>query len=262
MKPEQAFAVLVERVCAFHPAPVRFDEGELAGWPAKAVAPMKAAKLLVRAPGATTAICPGCEQACSMPVHTCAREGYHPSPFVVCDKRSDINRVAIPPERLLQWKCSAEALCHWIAGSLDIQRSKVAAPGPDLVAIGSFHGKKRSQMLLLAVGEEPAVRTAAGNATPLSHLVRFGQAGVEVDRSRVETLVDQSPAADRHYMPSVLKREVRKEETRARHEAWRREYRAMKSDHPGKSDSWIAQKIAKGPHGGGYTAETIRKNMK
>ena len=41
MKPEQAFAMLVERVGAFHPVPAKFDEGELASWPAKAVASMK-----------------------------------------------------------------------------------------------------------------------------------------------------------------------------------------------------------------------------
>lgn len=262
MKPEQAFAVLVERVAAYHPLPARFDEEELAQWPRAAVSALKAAKLLAKAPGATSAVCPGCEQACTMPVHTSAREGYDPSPFVVCDKRSDINRVAIPPARLRLWKCDAEALCNWAAGSLEVRRVRAAAAEPGLAAIGSFHGKKQSQLLLLALGEEPAVRTATGNTTPLVHLVRFHETRFKLDRPRIEALVDASPPGDARYVPSILRRELGKQETRDRHQRWRQAYRTLQLEHPDWTDSRIANKIAGTDDADGCAAETIRKNMK
>lgn len=197
-----------------------------------------------------------------MPVHAVARAGYDPAPFVVCDKRSDINRVAIAPERLRQWKSDAEAVCNWAAGSLEVHRTKAVMPEPGLVAIGPFHGKKQPQLLLLGLGEEPSVRTATGKATPLLLLARFQKGMFELDRSRTEALVDSSPAGDARYVPNVLKREMGKQATRERHARWRRAYLTLKAGHPGWPDSRIAKKIAGTADADGVTAETIRKNMK
>lgn len=262
MKPEEALAALVERVAACHPAPARFHEEELDGWPGGAVSAMRSHKLLAKAPAANSTVCPGCEQACTMPVHTVARAGYDPASFVVCDKRSDINRVTIAPGRLRQWKSDADAVCNWAAGSLEIGRTRAVMPEPGLVAIGSFHGKKQSQLLLLDLDGEPAVRTATGKATPLVHLVRFQKGRFELDRPRAEALVDTSPTGDARYVPNVLKRELGKQATRQRHERWRRTYRTLKAEHPDWSDSRIANKIAGTADAGGCSAETIRKNMK
>ena len=41
--------------------------------------------------------------------------------FVVCDKRDDINRVAVSAERLRQWRCGAEAVGAFVAQSLGLR---------------------------------------------------------------------------------------------------------------------------------------------
>lgn len=58
------------------------------------------------------------------------------------------------------------------------------------------------------------------------------------------------------------KREIGKQNTTERHAAWQARYQALKSLHPGKSDTWIAEQIARRPEGEGRSSETIRRNMK
>ena len=67
-------------------------------------------RLLVRARPATTVVCPGCEADCVMPVQTIPTGPRGAVRFIVCDKRSDINRVALTAAHVDQWKCDAEAL--------------------------------------------------------------------------------------------------------------------------------------------------------
>jgi hypothetical protein len=67
MTPLDALLELLERVGASHGAAVMVSEEELSLWPAEAVRKLKSQKLLAKA---STAVCPGCEQECTMPVHT------------------------------------------------------------------------------------------------------------------------------------------------------------------------------------------------
>ena len=69
---------------------------------------MKSHKLLVKASPATTVVCPGCEQECTMPVHTVSAGTGEAASFIVCDKRNDINRVAVSARRL-----DAVAMRRW-----------------------------------------------------------------------------------------------------------------------------------------------------
>lgn len=107
MTPQAVLAELLERVGAKNGRAVLVSDEELNQWPAPAVAAMKAQRLLAKARPASSAICPGCERACAMPVHTLPRASGAAASFIVCDKRSDINRVPISTERLQQWCCSA-----------------------------------------------------------------------------------------------------------------------------------------------------------
>ena len=58
------------------------------------------------------------------------------------------------------------------------------------------------------------------------------------------------------------RREAGKLETKALHERWRKEYRALKKRRPEMSDVWYSQQIAKMGSAEGRSAETIRKHMK
>lgn len=106
MTPEAALVELLERVRARHGASVTISHHELSAWPSAAVAAMKLKGLLTKAQPATSAVCPGCERECVMRVHVLTDKAREPAPFIVCDKRSDINRVAIPVSCLEQWPLS------------------------------------------------------------------------------------------------------------------------------------------------------------
>jgi hypothetical protein len=95
----EALLELVARWGATNGAGVAVNELELSLWPITAVRELKAKRLLVKTSPATSAVCPGCEQECTMPIHIIP--GARPAvSFVVCDKRDDINRVNVPAERL------------------------------------------------------------------------------------------------------------------------------------------------------------------
>ena len=115
MTPLEALLELLDRVGASRDAAALVSVEELSRWPADAVRELKAKKLLQRASPAISVVCPGCEQECVMPVHTPHALAGVAASFVVCDKRDDINRVAVSVERLRQWRCCAEtvgAFCY------------------------------------------------------------------------------------------------------------------------------------------------------
>ena len=110
---------------------------------------MKLQKLLSKARPAVSAICPGCERSCVIPVHTLTRAHGSALSFVVCDKRDDINRVSVGTERLIQWRCNTAAVCGFIARSLELRRSEQRPADATILNIGMAWGKKGNQMLCL-----------------------------------------------------------------------------------------------------------------
>jgi hypothetical protein len=133
--------------------------------------------------------------------------------------------------------------------------------GEGLWELGLVTGKKRSQMVCLRANG--ALELVAGqNAVPLAELVRFGIAGYSVDSETIRQLVDAATTGDPRHTPSSTRREARKLETQARHERWRKEFRALKKRRPEMSDKWHSQQIAKLHVADGCSAETIRKHMK
>jgi hypothetical protein len=61
---------------------------------------------------------------------------------------------------------------------------------------------------------------------------------------------------------TLTRRALRRQETEARRERWHKACEDLKKQHPEKSDSWIAGRIALMPIAERRDAETIRKNMK
>ena len=102
----EALAELIDRLGAAREGALFINEQELRDWPEVAVDALKKAGLLTAAADASSVVCPGCERQCTMAVHAMPSV----APFVVCDKRSDINRVAIEPESLKRWQASGEAV--------------------------------------------------------------------------------------------------------------------------------------------------------
>lgn len=155
---------------------------ELNKWPPEAVRAMKSQKLIVKARPATSAICPGCERDCAMPVHTVHGKSGDSASFVVCDKRSDTNRVPIAHEQLTQWRCSAYTVSCFIADCLGLRHSEHLSNRADLLEIGVATGDKRSQMLFLQV-DGPLSLIAGNNAVPLAELVSYQGDTYSLDES-------------------------------------------------------------------------------
>jgi hypothetical protein len=261
MTPHDALIELLARVGARNGAAVLVSAEDLSQLPAAAVAAMKSQKLLVKARPAVSVVCPGCERECVMPVHTLPAGPRGTASFVVCDKRSDINRVPVSAKRLMQWRCDADAVCSFIAASLELRRNDRHPADAGLLNIGMASGDKRNQMLSLRADGELAL-VAANNAVPLSELVGYRDGEYSVEGDMIRHLVDSATTADPHYTPSNARRETRKLDTQAMYEAWRKAYLDLKKKRRNMTDVWYSQQIAKMVIANRRRAETIRKHMK
>jgi hypothetical protein len=257
MTPEAALIELLARVGARNGATVLVSDEELSQWPATAVAAMKLQQLLTKARPATSAICPGCERACVMPVHALPRA----ASFIVCDKRSDINRVPVAAERLKQWRCDADAVCGFIAASLGLRRVDRRPADASLLNIGTASGRKRIQMLCLKADSALALVVGTGEV-PLAELVGFRNGEYSVEAAMIREFVDSAMTADPRYIPSNAKRAARKLDTQAMYKGWRKAYRDLKKRRNNMSDLWYSQQIAKQDIAASRNPETIRKHMK
>jgi hypothetical protein len=261
MTPLDAMLELLGRVGALKGAAVLVSEEELSHWPAEAVKAMKVQKLLVKARPAASVVCPGCEQECAMPVHTLPIASGGAASFIVCDKRSDTNRVAVDAERLRQCRCEMDALCGFAAQSLGLRRNDRRSASGELWEIGIATGDKRKQMLCLKADGELELVTGS-KAAPLSQFIDYGNGQYSLDQAAIRQQVDSATTADSRYTPSNAKREARKLDTQAMYEGWQKEYRRLKKSRPKMSDVWYSQQIAKLDVADDRSADTIRKHMR
>ncbi|NTV13948.1 MAG: hypothetical protein HGA96_08490 [Desulfobulbaceae bacterium] len=261
MTPEAVLIEILGRLGASQGATVLVNDAELQQWPAEAVRALQGQKLIVKARPASSAICPGCEDECVMPVQTLSANAGAPVSFIFCDKRSDTTRVTVPSGRLTQWKCTAELVCEFIATSLGLRRSGEQSAEAGLWKIGIASGDNRSQMLCLQAKGELAL-VAGSNPIPLAELLEYHDGGYSLVGAMIRRLVDAATTADQRYHPSIARREARKLDTQAKHEGWQKEYRKLLRSHPGMSDVWYSLQIGKKYKAKGSKPGTIRKNMK
>jgi hypothetical protein len=190
MTPQDALCELLARLGASKGAAVLISGEELNHWPQAAIKTMKSEKLLVKARPATSVVCPGCEQECVMPVHTRPTETRNAAPFIVCDKRSDINRVGVPINRLEQWQVSANSIADLITGLLALRRpdSRDAALGR--LEVGLLKGGKgSSHLVLLADGR--LTLGLAGHSIALADVLTLEDIGFKLDKQTLIRLVDK-----------------------------------------------------------------------
>lgn len=261
MTPEAALIELLGRVGARLGESVTVSTEELSQWPTEAVAALKLQGLLLKARPAQSVVCPGCEQDCSMPVHTPPRANAPAVSFVVCDKRSDINRVPIPGARLAQWRCDAQAVCGFVAASLGLVQTTVQPSDTGLLPIGMARGNKRTQMLCLRVHGHLAL-VVGTNAMPLADVIGFEVGSFTLDHAVIRQMADAATTADTRHAPSTAKRDARKIDTQAIYASWQKAYRALLKKSPGKSDVWYSQQIAKADKVHVRDPSTIKKHMK
>ncbi|MFO7646173.1 MAG: hypothetical protein R6W95_17455 [Desulfosarcina sp.] len=261
MTPIDALIELLGRVGASQGSAVLVNDEELRQWPGEAVAAMKAQRLIAKARPTSSAICPGCEHECVMPVHTLPDAAGAPVSFIVCDKRSDINRVTVSTELLTQWQCSAKSVDGFIADCLELRLRDKERASDGLWEIGIVRGNKRRQMLGLQANG--VLNLVAGDQTePLAELIEYQDGAYFLDSAMIRQMVDAATTADDRYISSNAKREVRKLKTQSIYADWHKAYRDLKKKHPNRSDVWYSKKIAKMDIALCRKAETVRKQMK
>src|SRR4030042_1693242 len=188
MNPVDVLIELLDRVGANQGAAVLVTYDELRQWPSEAVKAMQSQRLVAKARPAASTNCPGCEHQCVMPVHTVPAAARSAVSFIVCDKRSDINRVPLFAGRLIQWQCNADLVCGFIAASLGLRRSDRQTGNADLWEIGVATGNKRCQMLCLQA-DGGLTLVVGGNRVPLAELSAFFYGHYSLVRAMIRPMV-------------------------------------------------------------------------
>lgn len=85
---EALITELLDRVAASHGAPVLIGVDELADWPAAAVAALNLQSVIKGVRPAASAVCPGDERECVMPVHTQPGAAHAAGAFIVCGRNT------------------------------------------------------------------------------------------------------------------------------------------------------------------------------
>jgi len=198
---------LLTRVGASKGAEALISEEELSYWPAAAVTAMKTKKLLVKTRPSVSAICPGCEQECVMPVHIPPAGPGKPRPFIVCDKRSDINRVAVPISRLEQWQTSGTSIADLIAGLLVLRRPDSGDTSVGRWEIGMLKGGKHSSHVVL-IADGQLTLNLAGHSIATVDILTFESNAFKLDKRALVRLVDK-PIAGAGDTESATQRRIR-----------------------------------------------------
>ncbi|WP_419600418.1 hypothetical protein [Thiolapillus sp.] len=189
MTPEDTFIEILDRLAALQGASTLFSAYDLAQWPDEAVSAMKAQKFITRARAASSAVCPGCEEECVMPVHAIPVSSGEPALFIVCDKRDDIGRVPVPVSRLEQWQTSGASIADLLAGMLGLQRPNMGSSTAGRWEIGMLKGKKNSSQLIL-VADGTLTLSLANHSIPLTQVLALDAHGLTVDEHVLLRILD------------------------------------------------------------------------
>jgi hypothetical protein len=193
MTGQDALTELLERVGAREGAAVFVSAVEIDRWPADAVTAMKAQQLLVKAGPAQSAVCPGCEQECVMPVHVAPAQSVAAKAFIVCDKRSDINRVSVPIHALEQLQASGETIANMLTELLELRSAGSVDPDATRWEIGMYKGVKHASHLVL-LGDDGFRLSLAGHLLALDDVLTYKSKRITADRRLLTRCVDNPVA--------------------------------------------------------------------
>lgn len=232
-------------------------------WPDGAVRVFQQAGWIRASTAASEVVCPGCERACYMPVHTRpTQEGQTTKAFVACDKSENMGLITVPPRLLQQWQVSLVRIAAWIAASLGLRLRPKHDRGSGIIWLGKMQGRKRLSEILVTTSA-PISMAASGHSLPLEQVVDVSDGKPVIDRAAILDLVDRPPPEKiGRYQPSTNKRDARKLGTQEMYESWRKALRQLRQRRPNMSNVWYSQQIAKMDIARNRSAETIRKNMK
>ena len=190
MIPDDVLQEILGRLGATHGETIFLSTLELDQWPEGTVAILQNAGLLKQSRPAISTICRGCERECPMSVNVRTQNGAV-SAFIVCDKRTDINRVTVSPDSLEQWQTSGTAIADVLARLLEMSRASIQDTQARSWEIGMLKGAKHKAHVALLAGKELVLRLA-GRQVPLTNLLEFRDRQLAIDVSDLKQLVDIS----------------------------------------------------------------------
>lgn len=240
MTPQLILAELLERIGVQGGAAAFVSDRELREWPGAAVAAMKAHRLITKASPATSTVCPGCEQECVMPVHVINVRGRKPDAFIVCDKRSDINRVPVPVDRLEQWQATGESVAALLAELLGLHRSRGSSGDATRWEVGMLKGVKHSSHLVL-VADGRLTLSLAGHSIPLTDVLSLAGRSLKVDRRTLTRLVDHPIAGAGDLESAAQRRERLKKRVRVLKAQGVKAFMKIAAEEAGISDTRLKQ---------------------
>ncbi len=207
MKQDSVLIKLINRISAQKGKIVLINTHELNEWPVDVVACMKASGLLEKGPPAKSAVCPGCEEACSMSVNILVNRSNKPVAFIFCDKRDDINRVQVPQDYIEHWQCSGYLIAKFVSKILDLPMPHTIPSNATRWKIGVFRGKKHSSHITLQA-EESLKLEMAGYSIELTELLFIQADKIKINKRRIMQLID-NPAAGGGDKESASERKQR-----------------------------------------------------
>ncbi len=203
-------ADLLARLGATGGAPLLIGAEEVEALPAALADALKSQGAIERASMATSVVCPGCEQACVMPVDVRDAAGREPVAFVACDKRADMGRVHLALSRLNRWQMTPRTLAQALAGGPDAVSVQAIASGWRVDRVAGAAG--RADVLLSDV--RGALRIGvAGHALPLADVLvwdgkRLGLDGRTLARLAAAPAAGAAPESPEDRAARLLRRKV------------------------------------------------------
>lgn len=195
--PLTAAEALTELLARLGVAPGRtlaFSAEELQHWPADAVAAFKSHGVLRPGKPGGTAVCPGCERACVMPVQQRQRAGVAAA-FVLCDRRDDIGRVPLAPALLERWRADAQTLGDALAGLLGTGACHPVPGEAFAFRVGAVTGATNKAAVQLQFDDQGQARlVVAGHAVEVASVLATRASKLVLDTRHLRRCAD-TPAA-------------------------------------------------------------------
>lgn len=241
-------AELLARLAAAGSGVVEVPGDELEGWPQDDVAALQSHAVLLPGKPADSAICPGCERACLMPVQVLPRAGRPASLFIVCDKPVDINRVAVAPPALERWRVSVQSLAD--AMSRLLSGNAATAHGGNAVGfrLGFVQGRKQGRAALhLSFDDEGPRLLVAGHVLEVQDVLVLHNQQLAFDQRMLARCVD-APADAASARPAEPQEALGKrmlERKLALKAAGTKAFLKVIAQEEDCSASWVKQLIAK-----------------
>lgn len=259
LSPSQALTAVIAHINTSG-KPIHIGWDEVGQWQIDALALLVGVGLLSKSNDTHSLECNGCEHRCFMPVeHTDDKK----RAFIVCDDmemQSHMGRIAVPLQRLKQWKASPKHLAKVIASLLGFESIANDKKEMGIYELGMLKSDTGRRWVSLAVS--PLSIVINQHATPVGDLLYIDNNELAIDHVRINELLNNPTRNAKNYTPNTDKQEDRKLATQAMYQDWKDAYFESFKKHPKKSGEWHSQQIAKLPIAQGKSSETIRKNMK